>query len=114
MASPWRDLAEKTIGPNDTVKKSYPCNFNKQYGYLCLGKNKMVFVSEKGFFKKKYEVLLDAPYQEVNIRVANRFGIDLVNKDKTNHIETAGITAKNIVQAIEDVSKSFTQTTVTH
>ena len=114
MVSPWRDLAEKTIGPNDTVKKSYPGNFNKQYGYLCLGKNKMVFVSEKGFFKKKYEVLLDAPYQEVNVRLADRFWIDLVHKDKTNHFETMGISAKIVFQAIEDVSKYSTQTTVTH
>jgi hypothetical protein len=63
---------------------------------------------------ERARVLLDAPYQEVNVRLSDRFGIDLVHKDKTNHIETMGISAKIVFQAIEDVSKSSTQTTVTH
>ena len=113
MANPWRDLAEKTLGPNDAVKKSYPCNFNKQYGYLCLGKNKMVFVSEKGFLKKKYEVLLDAPYKEANVRIVDRFNIELVHKGETNRVETTGISAKTLVKGIDDV-RSFAQPTVTH
>ena len=52
MSQPWHDLAVKTMGPDDEIEKTYSCSFDKQNGYLCLGRNKMVFVSVKGFLKK--------------------------------------------------------------
>jgi hypothetical protein len=112
MKVPWRELADKTLGLNDNTQKSFPCSFNKQYGHICLGKNGMVFVSEKGFLKKKFEILLDAPYNEVTYRMVDRFKIDLFHKSKTYHIDTLDMSAKALYRLIENMSNSLTQVRV--
>lgn len=104
MSNPWFDLAEKTLGPDDTIEKTYPCNFNKQYGYLCIGRQKMVFVSVKGFIRKSYEVLLDAPYKEVDeIKLVSRYKFDIVHNGTTHQLESSDINAKIIVEGIKEV-----------
>jgi len=106
MAQPWHDLAKTTLGPDDTIEKTYSCTFNKQNGYLCLGNKKMVFVNVKGFLRKNYEVLLEAPYNEVSeVKLASRFSIDLTHNDKTHQIEVSDIPAKIVVEGIENMIK---------
>ena len=105
MSQPWHDLAQKTIGSDDTIEKTYSCSFDKQNGYLCLGKKKMVFVSVKGFLRKSYDVLLNASYDEVKeIRLSSRFKIDIFYNDKLHSIETSDVAAKVVVKGIEDVT----------
>ncbi|MFH1180680.1 MAG: hypothetical protein V1710_09975 [Candidatus Bathyarchaeota archaeon] len=107
MAQPWYDLAEKSIDPDDIIEKTYECSFDKQNGYLCIGRKKMVFVGVKGFIKKSYNLLLDAPYDDVTeIALANRYKIDLAYKDKHHSIETSDVSAKIVIQGIEEVTKS--------
>ncbi|MBD3171489.1 hypothetical protein GF326_03350 [Candidatus Bathyarchaeota archaeon] len=107
MSKPWLDLAEKTLGPDDTVERTYSCNFNKQNGYLCLGRKKMVFVNVKGFLRKSYEVLLDAPYSEVDeVKLVSRYNFEITHNGETHQLQTSDITAKIVVEGIEDVIKS--------
>jgi hypothetical protein len=104
MSTPWLDLAKKTLGPDDTIEKTYYCRFEKQSGYLCLGRNKMVFVSVKGFLKKTYNVLLDAPYEEVDeVKLAGRYKIEIVHSGKTHPLESSDITAKILVEGMKEV-----------
>ena len=104
MAQPWLDLAKTTLGPDDTIEKTYSCTFNKQSGYLCLGNNKLVFVNVKGFLRKKYEVLLNTPYNDLDdVTLADRFTIDLRHKDKTHYIETSDIPAKIVAEGIQSM-----------
>ena len=107
MSTPWHDLAEKTVGPDDTIEKTYSCRFEKQNGYLCLGRKKMVFISVKGFLKKSYDVLLDAPYDEIDeVKLTGRYKINLIHKGETRLIETSDISAKILVKGIQDVIQS--------
>jgi len=107
MSNPWHDLAEKTLGPDDTIEKTYSCRFEKQGGYLCLARKKMVFVSVKGFLRKSYDVLLNAPYDEIDeVKRAGRYKIDHIQKGETHLIETSDISAKILVEGIQDVIKS--------
>ena len=107
MSKPWFDLAEKTLGSDDTVEKTYPCNFNNQYGYLCLGRKKMVFVSVKGFLRKSYEVLLDAPYDEIDeVKLVSRYKFDIVHNGTTHQLDSTDINAKIIVEGMKEVIKA--------
>ena len=106
IAQPWLDLVKTTLGPDDSIEKTYSCTFNKQNGYLCLGNNKLVFVNVKGFLRKNYEVLLNTPYDELDeVRLADRFRVDLSHKDKTHRIETSDIPAKIVAEGIQAMRK---------
>ena len=66
----------------------------------------MVFVNVKGFLRKKYEVLLNTPYDELDdVTLADRFGVDLSHKDKIHHIETSDVPAKIVVDGIQAMFK---------
>ena len=107
MSQPWHDLAEKTLGTDDTIERTYSCRFTQQNGYLCLGRKKMVFVSVKGFLRKSYEVLLDFPYNELEeVNLAGRFKIEMLHKGKKLLFETSDISARVVVSGLEDVIKS--------
>ena len=107
MSHAWHDLAEQAIGPDDTIEKTYSCNFDKQTGYLCLGRKRMVFVQVKGFLRKTYNLLFDAPYDEITeVGLMSRFRINLIHKDKTHKIETSDVPAKIVVEAIKEVVQS--------
>lgn len=107
MSTPWHDLAEKAIGSDDKIEKTYSGRYDKQNGYLCLGRKSMTFVSVKGFLKKTYDILFTAPYKEVEeVKLAGRFKFDIVHKDKTYTIETSDISAKVLVEGVKDVLSS--------
>ena len=106
MSKPWFDLAEKKIGADDTIEKTYPCSLNKQYGYLCLGRKKLVFVSVKGFLKKSYEILLEKTYNEIKeIKLTGRYKFEIVDSSANHQFETSDISAKIIVEGIEEIVK---------
>lgn len=107
MSQPWYDLAKQTLDPDDVIEKTYSCKLGNEGGYLCLGRKKMVFVNVKGFLRKNYNVILDVPYTEVNeIGLADRFSLNLVKQDKKYKIETTDVSAKVILNGIEDVTKN--------
>jgi hypothetical protein len=107
MSKPWFDMAEEALGPEDTVEKTYPCSLNKQYGYLCLGRKKLVFVSVKGFLRKSYEILLKKPYNEIiEIKLVGRYKFEIVDSSNTYQLETSDISAKIVVEGIEEIVKS--------
>ena len=110
MSTPWHDLAEKALGTDDRIEKTYSCRLDKQNGYLCLGRHKMVFVSVKGFLKKSYDVLLDAPYTDVGeIKVAGRYRFDVNHDGKSHPFETSDISAKTVVDGIQEIVGSSAQ-----
>lgn len=107
MSQPWHDLAEKTLGPDDKIERTYSCSFENQGGYLCLGRKKMVFVNVKGFLKKSYNVLLDVPYDEVDeVSLTSRFKFNIISEGKSHQLETTDVSAKVVVNGIESVVKS--------
>lgn len=66
MSSKWFEMAKQALEPGDEVQKSYPASHIGQSGYLVMSKSKLLFVSEKGFFKKNYNVDLEVPYNKVD------------------------------------------------
>jgi len=58
----WKEEAQKGFEPGEKVEKEYECTYNGSFGYIaCTGK-RILFVSEKGLFKKTYTKMVDLPY----------------------------------------------------
>ena len=60
----WLDLAKGKLEADDSILGSYPGDYDGQHGYIILSKKKLLFVAEKGTFKKTIELLLDKPYTQ--------------------------------------------------
>ncbi|MCX6648970.1 MAG: hypothetical protein NTV61_06225 [Candidatus Bathyarchaeota archaeon] len=61
----WKDEVQKSLESGDHMDKEYEGTYKGSFGYLALTGRKVVFVSEKGLFKKTYTKLLDIPYGSV-------------------------------------------------
>ena len=87
MSKPWHDLAEKALGSDDKVEKTYSCTYDKQNGFLCLGRKKLVFVSVKGFLKKSYNVLLDVQSDEIDeVGLTSRYRFNVIHEGTTHQL----------------------------
>ncbi len=99
-------MAAGKLDPSDTIQKTYSCSIDKKFGYLCLSKDKLLFVSVKGFLKKSYNVELDVPYTDLKeIKLDSRYKINLVHQAGENLIETSDLSAKTVMNAIQDLVK---------
>jgi len=114
MSKPWYDMAAGKLDPSDSIQKTYSCALDKNNGYLCLSKDKLVFVNVKGFLKKSYNVTLEVPYTDLkSVKLDSRYKLDLVHQDGENRIETGDLSAKTVLKAIRDVvNQSPTKTEV--
>lgn len=62
----WVILAEERLHPEDQIEKAYCVHCDGRYGYLILSNRKLMFILEKGFFRKHYEVLVELPYKHIS------------------------------------------------
>jgi len=70
------DIAEKTLEPDDElqdifkpydeVQNIFNASHNDQKGFVLLSKKKFLFVSEKGFIRRIYDLDLEVPYDIVD------------------------------------------------
>lgn len=61
----WKEEVQKSLESGDHIEKEYESNYMGSYGYMAITGKKVVFVSEKGLFKKTYTKLLDLPYDSM-------------------------------------------------
>ncbi len=104
MHQPWYDIAAGKLGPEDSIQKTHSCSYDKGSGYLCLAKDKLVFVKVKGFLRKSYDVTLDIPYTDLKeVALTSRFKMNLKHNGSDHTIETSDISAKTVLHALQDV-----------
>jgi hypothetical protein len=58
-------MAKQTLTTGDTIDRSFVVRLNGDHGHLFLTHQRMLFIEEKGFFRKTYDVSLDLPYVDI-------------------------------------------------
>jgi hypothetical protein len=85
MLPKWYKQAELFLPPEDKIEKSYAGWMDKNYGYLVISHERLLFVSEKGLFRKKFEIMMNEPINGVKMSNERRYGFDLDYND-SHHI----------------------------
>jgi len=73
----WFDIADKSLDSEDEVECSWPGTYNEHSGHIVFSKEKLLFVEEKGFLFKTADVLLEAPYDQID-KIDSKHGNQLV------------------------------------
>ena len=66
MTTSLHDITVKRLNEGDHLQKNYPLNIDGEYGYICMSKEKLLLVREKGWLRKTYNVILDVPYDKIS------------------------------------------------
>jgi hypothetical protein len=107
MAPKWRDMAERNLEKGDEIEKSYPAELQGQNGYILMSKKKLQFISEEGFLRKSYDLMIDLPYERIeDISQGGKYELDIMDDEGKKHrFETGGLVAsipeKNLKELIK-------------
>ena len=58
-------VVEESLGLEDKVQKSYEARLDGAYGIIFMSKRKLLFITEKGRSLKRYDLVLDLPYEKI-------------------------------------------------
>ncbi len=99
----WKDEVQKSLEAGDHMDKEYEGTYKGSFGYLALTTKKILFISEKGLFKKTYTKLLDLPYSSVKgTALRGKHMLDLTDAESKVHaVEINDIPAQIVKDALE-------------
>ena len=58
-------IVEDCLGIEDEIQKSFEARLDGAYGILFMSKRRLLFITEKGRFRKCYDLILDLPYEKI-------------------------------------------------
>ena len=88
MSIKWLELAKQKLDPKDRVQRDYEVRFDGKTGWLVMSFRKLLFVEEKGFLRKKYDLRLDLPYENIDNIVLERNQLVITDSENIKHICT--------------------------
>ncbi len=103
----WFDLAQNKLDRGDKIQKSYFVKFDGKRGYLMMSNKKLLFVEEKGFLSKTYNLVLEIPYKKVSEVNVERNQLVLGDGGGKNHnIAPIEVYALKIESNLKDLMES--------
>ncbi|MFP3952325.1 MAG: hypothetical protein ACLFVP_09335 [Candidatus Bathyarchaeia archaeon] len=86
MAPKWMDIAERNLEKGDEIEKTYPAELNDKYGYILMSNQKVQFISEEGFLRKSYDLMLDMSYEKIqDIKQGGKYELEITDKEGEKH-----------------------------
>jgi hypothetical protein len=99
-------MAQQKVPSGDSIDRSFVARLGGKYGHLFLTHQKLLFVEEKGFFTKTYDVILDLPYGNIaKINVEKRNTNLTITDTNGRTYDIAFDPASNIARFIEELKK---------
>ncbi len=82
-------IVEESLGPEDKTQKSYEGKLDGDYGILSMSKRKLIFITEKGIFRKSYNLVLDLPYEKIkSLRTEGKYNLIIETEDLKHTFES--------------------------
>jgi hypothetical protein len=82
-------IVEESLGPEDKTQKSYEGKIDGAYGILSMSKRKLIFITEKGIFRKNYNLVLDLPYEKIkSLRTEGKYNLIIETEDLKHTFES--------------------------
>ncbi len=82
-------IVEERLGPEDKTQKSYEGKLDGAYGIMSMSKRKLLFITEKGLFRKSYNLVLDLPYEKIkSLRTEGDYDLIIETEDLKHTFES--------------------------
>jgi hypothetical protein len=102
----YLELATQKLGSGDAIVRTWPGFYNGTHGYIVLSKKKLLFVTEKGSFRKTAELMLEMEYDQITGEAKNKDQLVLTDVKGVKHTLTSDLIA-NVQSMIEDQKKQI-------
>ena len=101
------EIARERLESGDEVQRSYGGRLDNRGGTLMGSKNKLVFVEEKGFLSKTYDVVLDLPYENVReFTSIDKYRLRITDTEGKKHEFVSDIAASTVDKALKELMEA--------
>ena len=97
-------IVEESLGPEDKTQKSYEARLEGAYGIISLSKRKLIFITEKGIFRKSYNLVLDLPYEKIkSLRTEGDYDLIIETEDLKHTYLSTRVLISTIEEALREL-----------
>ena len=97
-------IVEESFGPEDKIQNSYEGKLDGDYGILSMSKRKLIFITEKGIFRKSYNLVLDLPYEKIkSLRTEGKYNLIIETEDLKHTFESPGLRVPSVEEALREL-----------
>ncbi len=97
-------IVEKSLGPEDKTKKSYSGKLDGVSGMISMSERKILFITEKGTFRKSYNLKLDLPYEKIeSLRIEGKDNLIIETEDSKHTFESTGLRIPIVEKALREL-----------
>ena len=102
-------IVEESLGPEDKTQKSYEARLEGAYGIISMSKRKLIFITEKGIFRKSYKLVLDLPYEKIkSLRTEGKYNLIIDDSEDLKHtFKSTNITISIVENALRKIREQF-------
>jgi len=97
-------IVEESLGPDDKTQKSYEGRLDGNFGIMSMSKRKLIFITEKGIFRKSYNLVLDLPYEKIkSLRTEGKYNLIIETEDLKHTFESSGLRVPSVEEALREL-----------
>lgn len=104
ISSKRLETAKERLEPGDEVQRSYTGHLDEKSGSLIGSNSKLIFVEEKGFLSKTFNVVLDLPYEKVKeFTPVDRYKLSITDTEGEHHEFVSDIHASTVDRTLKEL-----------
>jgi len=104
ISSKRLEIARERLESGDEVQRSYSGRLDKRSGTLIGSNSKLLFVEEKGFLSKTFDVVLDLPYEKVGeFTPVDRYKLRITDSEGEHHEFVSDVHASTVDRALKEL-----------
>ncbi len=97
-------IVEESLGPDDKIQLSYLGELDGVRGIISMSKRKLLFITEKGIFRKSYNVVLELPYEKIkSFRTEGKDNLIIETEDREHTFKTQDLRISIVEKALREI-----------
>ena len=94
-------IIEESLRFEDKIQKTYEGKLDGSYGIILMSKKKLIFITEKGIFRKHYNLVLVLPYKKINsLQLEGKYNLIIEAEDLKHTFISTGLRISIIEKAL--------------
>jgi len=97
-------IVEESLGPEDKIQKTYEGELDGVHGMISMSKRKLLFISEKGIFRKSFSLVLDLPYEKIkSFRTEGKHNLIIETEDREHTFKSQYLRISIAEKALREI-----------
>ena len=94
-------IIEESLRLGDKIQKTYEGKLDGSYGIILMSRRMLLFITEKGIFRKRYNLVLALPYEKIkSLQSDGKYNLIIETEDLKHTFISTGLRISIIEKAL--------------